>query len=83
MDDCAQPRYRGFGSAGFQFQEALENTSLRSFYKVPPGVAGVVVSKVFPISQAAKVLKAGDVLLALEGQDVADDATTIFRNKER
>merc|ERR1711988_1412194 len=48
-----------------------------------PKQRGVLVSRVVPTSAAAKVVKAGDVLVAFDNEPIGNDGTVRFRKHER
>lgn len=74
--------YIGFCSMGLSCQ-ATENAQLREHFKMRPGLTGVLISKINPLSDAYKFLKKDDILLALDGIPIANDGTVPFRNRER
>jgi PDZ domain-containing secreted protein len=64
----------------------MENTVLRNYYKLEPEETGVLVLETAPLAPSSKVLKKGDVVLAIDGVRVANDGTIPFRKgslKER
>ncbi|XP_042000740.1 protease Do-like 10, mitochondrial isoform X2 [Salvia splendens] len=65
--------YVGFCSMGLSCQ-ATENAQLRDHFKMRPGLTGVLVNRINPISDAYRVLKKDDIILSF---DVS------FRNRER
>uniref|UniRef100_A0A803KMJ4 Protease Do-like PDZ domain-containing protein n=1 Tax=Chenopodium quinoa TaxID=63459 RepID=A0A803KMJ4_CHEQI len=81
-------KYVGFCSLGLSCQ-AMENQQLREHFGMDTGMTGVLVSKINPISEAHKILKIDDVILAFDGVAIANDGTVIttmvvpFRNRER
>jgi len=74
--------YTGFPTLGLDIQ-TMENETLRESYGMGPKQKGVLVSRVAPTCAAAKVVKAGDVLLAFEGESIGNDGTVRFRKHER
>lgn len=48
-----------------------------------PGQKGVLVRCVQPLSHAAGILKAGDILMKFDGVQIASDGTVPFRSGER
>jgi len=75
-------KYTGFPTLGVEIQ-TLENTTLRESYGMEAKQKGVLVGRVAATAAAAKVLKAGDVLLAFEGEQIGNDGTVRFRKHER
>ncbi|CAK0825381.1 unnamed protein product [Prorocentrum cordatum] len=75
-------KYTGFPTLGVDIQ-TMENAHLRESYGMAPKQRGVLVSRVVPTSAAAKVVKAGDVLLAFDGEPIGNDGTVRFRKHER
>lgn len=67
-------KYVGFCSLGLSCQ-AMENEQLREHFGMGPGVTGVLVSKINPVSDSYKILKKDDVVLAFDGVPIANDGT--------
>ena len=61
----------------------MENESLKKMYSMQRRQTGVLVLKVLPGAPAEGVVKAGDVILSIDGQVLADDGTIEFRSRER
>ncbi|KAL2482112.1 Protease Do-like 10 [Forsythia ovata] len=74
--------YVGFCSMGMSCQPT-ENAQLREHFQMRPGLTGVLVSKINPLSDAYKVLKKDDIVLSFDGVPIANDGTVPFRNRER
>jgi S1-C subfamily serine protease len=81
LDDVADGRLDGVPDLGLDWQK-LESPALKAGMGVPAGRTGVRLTRV-EASPAAAVLREGDVLVSLAGQDVADDGTVEFRPRER
>lgn len=75
-------KYIGFCALGLSCQPT-ENMQLREHLKMPPGLTGVLVSKINPLSDSHRVLKKDDVIIAFDGVPIANDGTVHFRNRER
>ncbi|KAM7272454.1 hypothetical protein ACFE04_027117 [Oxalis oulophora] len=75
-------KYVGFCSLGLSCQPT-ENVQLRNHFKMRPEMTGVLVCKINPLSDAHKVLKKDDIILAFDGVPIANDGTVPFRNRER
>jgi hypothetical protein len=82
LDDVSDGRHDGIPRLGVGYQ-SLENPALRASLRVPQHETGVLVTHVLDRSPAADVLQPSDVLLAIDGQSVADDGTIKFRPRER
>lgn len=71
--------YVGFCSMGLSCQPT-ENTQLREHLQMRPGLTGVLVSKINPLSDAYKVLKKDDIVLSFDGVPIANDGTGILES---
>ncbi|KAL3654007.1 Protease Do-like 10, mitochondrial [Castilleja foliolosa] len=74
--------YVGFCSMGLSFQPT-GNAQLREHFNMRPGLTGVLVSRINPISDSYKVLKKDDIILSFDGVLIANDGSVPFRNRER
>ena len=74
--------FRGLVSPGF-LSQPLESPAQQRYLGLPPGRAGCVVTKLEPASDAARALRVGDVILEIDGHQVAGDETVAFRDDER
>ncbi|XP_010528621.1 PREDICTED: protease Do-like 10, mitochondrial [Tarenaya hassleriana] len=75
-------KYVGFCSLGISCQP-MENAQLRNNFKMSVEMTGVLISKINPLSDAHRVLKKDDIILAFDGVAIANDGTVPFRNRER
>ncbi|GIX66278.1 serine protease [Babesia caballi] len=85
-------RYTGFVTIGITYQ-LLENPALRAFVgldsveprDLPQGVtpSGILVCQCDKLVNAGDGLRTRDVIMAINGHDVADDGTVHFRDVER
>lgn len=75
-------KYIGFCSLGLSCQPT-ENLQLRQHFQMQPEMTGVLVSKINPLSDAYRILKKDDIILAFDGVPIANDGTVHFRNRER
>ncbi|OQA26408.1 MAG: Periplasmic pH-dependent serine endoprotease DegQ precursor [Verrucomicrobia bacterium ADurb.Bin345] len=82
LDDIEDGRHDGFPSLGVILQE-MENADLKKKYGVDPKQTGMLILLPIRGSAADGVLRAGDVLVSVEGHPVADDGTVEFRPRER
>lgn len=75
-------KYTGFPTLGIDVQ-TMENAHLREAFGMEPKQKGLLISRVAPTSAGASVLQANDVLLAFDGEQIANDGTVRFRKHER
>lgn len=75
-------KYTGFPTLGVEMQP-MENAHLRESHSMGSKQKGILVNRVIPTSAAAKLLRAGDVLLSFDGELIANDGTVRFRRHER
>jgi hypothetical protein len=61
----------------------MENPDLRLKYGMAGHQTGMLLNKVYPHSPARGLLRSGDIILSIDGQNVADDGTIEFRPGER
>lgn len=74
--------FTGFPALGIQWQR-MESRALQAACGMSAGDKGVLVRDVLPISQAAEVLRPGDIIMRFDGIQVACDGTVPFRTGER
>ncbi|MDH4121312.1 MAG: serine protease [Deltaproteobacteria bacterium] len=77
LDDIQDGTYHGFGEMGVVTSN-LENPAYRQWLGLPSGRSGVVVDRVLPGSAAEKFVQPGDVVMAIEGDPVANDGTIAY-----
>lgn len=85
-------KYTGFVTIGITYQ-LLENSALKSFMgldrvhesQLPEGVtpSGILVCQCDKVVNSENGLQTRDVIMAINGHDVADDGTIHFRDVER
>lgn len=75
-------KYIGFCTLGLSCQPT-ENVQLRDHLRMQPEMTGVLVSKINPLSDAHRMLRKDDVIMAFDGVPIANDGTVPFRNRER
>lgn len=70
LTTCKKEGYSGFATAGFR-ASALLNPTMRKYLKMPDNIKhGVYVSDVYTIGTGSEELKQGDVILAIDGQQL-------------
>jgi hypothetical protein len=82
LADVADGRHDGVPQAAFRWQR-LEAADLRRKYALPPSEAGVLILDTMSGSAAAGVLRAGDILLSIDGKSIGTDGTIELRPRER
>ena len=82
LDDMEDGRYDGFPSLGVIMQ-GMENPDLKKKNDMPETQSGMLVVKALRGSPAEGSLQGGDVLISIDGHEIADDGTVEFRPKER
>ena len=74
LTDAGNGQYDGFPDLGFRTQD-LESPSAKAAYGLSPEQNGVLVIKVFEDSPAHGVLQENDVILSIDGYEVAGDSS--------
>jgi len=82
LTDITDGHHDGIPEDGIIVQD-MENDSLKNKYRLGQNRSGVLVVSVLPGAPAEGIVKPGDVILAVDGNDVADDGTIEFRPRER
>jgi hypothetical protein len=82
LADVADGHYDGVPEATFRWQR-LEAADLRRKYALPPSEGGVLILDTMAGSVAAGVLRAGDILLSIDGKSIGTDGTIELRPRER
>jgi hypothetical protein len=76
-------KFLGLSTLGVAFQ-STENPALRAYHKLSlKDRNGAVISKVSPLSSLYGIAEVGDIVLAIDGLEVAEDTTVPFRGMER
>jgi S1-C subfamily serine protease len=82
LTDLEDGQHDGFPEDGIVVQ-SMENESMRKMHGLSKQQTGTLVVAVLPGSAADGKVRSGDVILAVDGHDIADDGTLEFRPKER
>jgi len=78
LKDIEDGKYDGFPSLGVSFQK-MENPRIRRRFGMRDDASGILINDVFSRSPAWGILEPDDVVLSVDGCDVANDATVTFR----
>lgn len=76
-------RYTGFVRLGLITQSLDQNPAACEYFKLKPGMSGLLVANVDVVGDAHQKVLKDDVLLAVEGVPLANDGTVPFRRRER
>lgn len=79
LTDIEDGQYDGYPELGIEHMPLL-NAALRADLGVPTGMGGVVAWYVDPFGAAASLVKAGDVLLSIDGHPIAEDGSVRLDN---
>lgn len=82
LEDAKDGRHDGFPEFGFRTQN-LDSPAMRQAYGVADRDGGVLVAHVFDDTPAAGQIFPGDVIMAINGFDIADDSSLEFRKNLR
>ncbi len=82
LKDAADEEHNGFVNLGLRTQ-SLESPALREAHQLKEGQSGALIVKVFEGSVSDGVLFPGDVILSIDGHDVAEDRSIEFRKNQR
>ncbi|PID75964.1 MAG: trypsin [Deltaproteobacteria bacterium] len=80
--DCEDGKIQGIPDLGLLMQK-LESPYLREYYRLDADENGALVNKVLPGSSATGYIEPEDVLLQIDGYDIAYDGTIEFREGQR
>ncbi|MBL0716706.1 MAG: trypsin-like peptidase domain-containing protein [Desulfosarcina sp.] len=82
LTDIEDGSYDGTPGLGIYMQK-MENPDLREKFALLKNETGVLVNTIYPDSPAKKILEPGDVIIKINGNNVANDGTIEFRKGER
>lgn len=82
LRDIANKGYSGFPELGIRIQR-MENPDLRLKFKMKGDQNGILVTGILIESPARNILEIDDVMLAIEGVNVANDGSVEIRRGER
>ncbi|MDD5698818.1 MAG: serine protease [Victivallaceae bacterium] len=81
LKDVEDKKTDGFPHVPFAFAE-MENPDLRAWAKMNSGQTGVIICSLPPEVKASGEFKVDDVIMAIDGIPIDNDATVKFRNDE-
>jgi S1-C subfamily serine protease len=82
LKDLEDGIYDGFPEDGIIIQ-TMENEDLKKMYGLKENESGILVTSVIPGSPSEGIIKPRDVIMSIDGHDIADDGTVEFRPDER
>ena len=81
LKDVEDKKFDGFPHTPFGF-EKMENPDLRAWAKMKPNQTGVIISILPPEVKTSGEFKIDDVIMAIDGVSIDNDATVKFRGDE-
>ena len=78
MDDAKDGHHDGFPELGFRTQK-LDSPAMKAAYGLQAGETGALVAKVFKDSPAAGKIQTNDVIMKIDGFEIASDRSIKFR----
>ncbi len=81
LKDVEDGHYDGFAHLGIA-TEMMANKALRGLYKMQDAQSGVLLIDMSERSPCFNHLKKGDVLLAIDGHNIENDGTVMFREHQ-
>ena len=81
LDDIKDGRYDGYPSLGIDI-EKTRSPALRELYGLDKDNSGVLVTLVYPNSPAQGKLLKNDIITAIDGRDITNNAKTVLRDNE-
>ena len=81
LKDTKDGHYDGFPDPGIIIQD-MENDDAKAKYQMGDET-GVIVRYLLPHASAKNIIQLNDILLAIDGHNIADDGTVEFRPMER
>ncbi len=82
MVDISDGKYDGIPDIGVYYQK-LRNPTMRESYNLPKKETGVFVNDIVYKGSADGVLIPGDIILEIDGKQIADDGTTVLGEDDR
>jgi S1-C subfamily serine protease len=82
LRDIEDGSYEGIPELGITYQ-MMENQDMREYFGMSEDQSGILLRKLNPGSPAKSILKTDDVILSIDGTDIANDGTVQFRREER
>jgi S1-C subfamily serine protease len=82
LKDLEDGQYDGFPKVGL-ITQSMENEALKNIYGLNKRDSGILVASVIPGSPGDGIIRTGDVIISIDGNDIANDGTVEFRPNER
>ena len=78
LDDIQQHKlFSGFCVLGVKWQP-IEAEQMRRYFQLAPDNTGVLVANVLKLSCGHDIVKKGDILMSIDGCEIADNGTVMF-----
>ncbi|QSH42534.1 serine protease [Lentisphaerota bacterium ZTH] len=81
LHDVKDGKFDGFPDVPFEYSE-MENPDLRKWAGMKPGQTGIIIRTLPPEVKESGEFKVNDVVLAIDGTKIDNNATVDFRNGE-
>ncbi|OGV54663.1 MAG: hypothetical protein A2017_19280 [Lentisphaerae bacterium GWF2_44_16] len=81
LKDVADNSVDGFPDINMRISE-MENPDMRKWALMPPEQTGVMITYLSPLEEARNIFRVNDVLLSIDGINIANDGTVPFRETE-
>ena len=82
LKDIEDGKYDGIPSLGV-FCQKMENPDIREYFGIMEDQIGILVDKVYQNSPVKGLVKPGEILLSVDGNNVGNDGTVEFRRGYR
>lgn len=82
LNDIKDGTYNGFLEIQIAVQ-SMESPALKKLYGMSDNQTGVLVTRISEGGSSDGVLQKHDVILSIDGYNIADDKTIVFRDKQR
>lgn len=71
--------YYGFCKLGIKWQP-IDSEHMRSYFKMTSSQTGILITKVMNLFSSSGKLKRGDVLMAIDGEQLADNGSVSIQS---
>ncbi len=79
LKDIEDGKYDGFSKIDF-LTEPLANPNAKAYFGLKSKQTGIIIRKVFPNTEASKILQKNDILLKIDQFPIADDGSIVYNS---